>query len=187
MSVEDPLTHERIGPPVGSGDSNGEGNGGGTADDRGALLGVLRQIHGEAKQKDYKLDVEVPGLKGLMMLRFRPYNTGKTERKADALRKRMEAGEPILLDAACDTIADSCSEVFVRKSRDEEWKSLDDEDPVKLDARFGELMQFPSANTPRKVVKELFPTEQTITAMAMQVTNWLTNAAQDSDEEFLGE
>lgn len=184
MAIEDTATGDRIGhvpeDPEAEQSSNGH-------DDRANLLGVLRQVHQESKAKDYKLDLEVPGMQGLMMLRFRPYNTGKAERKADALRKRMEAGEPILLDAACDTLADSCAEVFVRKSRDLKWEPLDDEDPVKLDARLGELLQFSGATTPRKVVKQLFPTEQTITAMAVKVSNFLTDINQEVDEEALGE
>lgn len=185
MSIETELG-DRIGHPPEDPEAT-EHSGNGHEDDRSALLGHLRQIHTESKQKDYKLDLEVPGMKGLMMLRFRPYNTAKSERKADALKKRMDAGEPIMLDAACDTLADSCSDVLVRKSKDLDWAPLDDEDPIALDVRLGELLGFANATTPRKVVKELFPTEQTITAMAIRVNNWLTGAEQEADEEFLGE
>lgn len=183
MSIEDQVTGERIGHVPE--DPEAEQNGHVEEDERSILLGQLRQMHQEAKSKDYKLDLEVPGFQGKMVARFKPYNISKSEKKSDILRKRMEAGEAIMLDAACDTIVDACAGIYVRVNG--ELKPLDDEEPVVFNARLGELLGISGATTGRKVIKALFPTEHAITAMAIKVNQWLTDVTQEVDEEFLGE
>lgn len=182
MSVETDIPGERLGPAAT--DEAVEQNGSG--DDHSLLLDQLRQMHAETKSKDFKLDLEIPGFKGLVMARFKPYNLSKTERKADVLRKRMEAGDAILLDAACDTLVDACVGIFVRHTKEGEWIPLDDEEPITFEPRLGEALGF-EAKTARGVVKQLFATEQAITGMAIAVNNWLQDVTKEVDEEYLGE
>ena len=75
--------------------------------DESTLMGQLRAMREEAKADKY-LDLDIPGYKGLLVARFRPYPVAKSEAKADQLRKQM-GRRPILLQMACDSLIAACS------------------------------------------------------------------------------
>jgi hypothetical protein len=171
------------------------------ADDTAALLGQLREIHNEIKKGDFYKDMELPGYKKLVWVRFRPYPVAKGGRRAKMMRKRFEDDDPTLvLDSACDTIIDACDQILLLPVRfdgdpgpkGENLRPIDDEVPVKFDYRLNEILSLglpttgkgPSA---RMIVKELFPAEQSIISMATELTDWLRDVTKETGEEFLGE
>lgn len=155
-------------------------------DDRDALLGHLRAMRQEFVTADHKLDLDLPGFQGLVLARFRPYQISKSEQKSRALQQRFEKKEPMILDAACDTLIDACDQIMVRKQKGDDPFPIDDEDPIKFEARLAELFGFQGTRA-REIVKAMFPTEQSIIAMSIQVTEWLRDVTKDADEEALGE
>jgi hypothetical protein len=159
--------------------------------DKENLLAGVRKLRDERVGEDHKKDLDIPGYDGLLMARFRPYQMSKSERAANSLRERAERGDPVILDVACDTLVHACSEILVRKNKDSDPISIDDEVPVRFDTRLSEVLGLgvpePPKGKARDVVKALFFTEQGIVAMAMTVDAWLRDVYKEVDEELLGE
>lgn len=153
--------------------------------DETSLMAQLRAMREEAKGDKY-LDVDLPGYKGLLVARFRPYPVAKAEAKTDVLRKKM-GKRPILLQLACDTLTDACDEIFVRKTPASDLVSIDDTTPVQFDSRLAEYLGIKGAATARQVVIETFPTEQAILDLSNTVGEWLKDTTAEVDEELLGE
>lgn len=158
-------------------------------DERSVLLDQVRQRRQEILSTDYYKDVDIPGYLGMLVARFRPYTASKSERHSKSLRQRVERDEPVILDVSCQTLIDACEQVMVRKGRDTEPMPIDDEVPVKFDARLAELLRIDlgPAGGARAVVKALFPTEQAVIATAMEVDQWLRDVTREADSVVLGE
>jgi len=160
------------------------------ADDKSALFDQLKEIRKNLVETEFVQDFDIPGYNGMLVVRCRPYEISKSERKAMVLRERSSRGESVLLDAACDTIIDATEQVMVRKPNGE-IVPIDDELPVKWDERLSQLLGLnvppPPQGTARMVVKTLFPTEQSITALSMEITTWLRDATKGLDQAVLGE
>jgi hypothetical protein len=185
--------------PSGTDVDDQEGANGQGMDDTGALLGQLKTIHDEIKQKDYHRDTEIPGYQKMLWARFKPYPVAKGGRRAKVMRKRFEDDDPaIVLDSACDTLIDACEQIMLLPPKfggdigedGENLKPIDDESFIAFDSRLADLfnIEVPShGSKARAVVKGLFPTEQGIVGMAMELSEWLRDVTKESGEEFLGE
>ena len=150
-----------------------------------SLIARLRALREEAKA-DHHLDLDIPGYEGLLVARFKPYSIAKSEAKANVLRKEMGKKRSVLLQASCDGLIDACDEVLIRKTPDADLQPVDDVTPVRFDSRLAELLGI-QATTAREVVVGLFPTEQSILAMNVAVSEWLQDVTRDVDEDLLGE
>lgn len=166
-----------------------ETNSNGSTDDTSALIGQIKDIRKKIAKGDFKKDLPIPGYGNLLVARFRPYAIAKSERKSKGLRDRAERDEPFLLDASCDTLIDACEQIMVQKPGWDEPRPIDDEMPIKFDARLAELLdiELPERGGARAVVKALFPTEQSIIATSIEVTRWLNTVSGEVNEEALGE
>lgn len=166
--------------------TQGEGQGNTPESARATLLTSLRAKR-EALKADHYLDLDIPGYDGLLLARFRPFPIEKSEAKAKQLQKLQASNAPVLLKASCDTLIDACEQLMVRTEEGGDPKPIDpDTDvPIAFDSRAAELFGF-SATTARQVVIGLFGTEQSIVAMSVEVSRWMTTLQRDNDEELLG-
>jgi hypothetical protein len=155
-------------------------------DSSSTLLAHVREQRDKKLAEDHYLDVDLPGYDGLLVARFVPFPVAKSERAAPSMRKKMDKGEPILLDSACDTLINACEQIMVRKPGETDPIAIDDENPVRFDSRLAELIGLGKSETSRQVVKDLFFTEQGIIAVAMTVDTWMRDVTKEADEEFLG-
>lgn len=163
-----------------------EGASDGEINEDGDLLATLREKR-TALKEDHSLDLDLPGYDGLLVARFRPFPLEKQEKKM-AEFQRAQGKQPILLKAACDTLIDACEQLMVRKPGQDEPVPIDPDalPPIAFDDRAAKLFKF-EAKTARQVVIGLFPTEQSILAMNIRVSNWMTDVTRETDEELLGE
>lgn len=162
-----------------------------------SLLGRLADIHQEIKTKEYFKDVAIPGYDSLLWIRCRPYDLGKRGgKRMSQMRRRVENNDPyVILDTACDTLIDACDQVMIldpkfngdKGPEGENLKPLDDEIPVKFDSRLSTLLKLGDTKGARDVVKELFPTQQSIVTVSAEVDRWLRDVTKDADGDFLGE
>jgi len=170
------------------GEQDPDEQGASVLDERSVLLDQVRERRQQILTTDYYKDMDIPGYIGMLVVRFRPYSASKSERHSKSLRKRVEANEPVVTDVSCQTLIDACEQIMVRKDSESDPIPIDDEVPVKFDARLAELLRMgENVQGARAVVKALFPTEQGIIAMAMEVDQWLRDVTRDTDETLLGE
>jgi hypothetical protein len=167
-------------------------------DDTASLLGQLKQIHHDLVTTEFHKDVDVPGYQKLLWMRFVPYPVAKGGRRAKVMRKRFENDDPeLVLDSACDTLIDALEQVMLLPPKfagdpgkdGKNLKPIDDETPVKFDTRLNEIFDLgvDKNGGARGVVRSLFPTEQGIVSVAVELSDWLRDVTRDSNEEFLGE
>jgi hypothetical protein len=158
--------------------------------ERLSILDQLGEIRQEIKEQAEPLDLEVPGYKGLLFVRFRPFPVARTERKVEQFQRQVKKKQPIVLNSACDTLIDACEQLLV-KNTDGELIPIDEDMPVGFEQRLAEMLKMPGADqmtSARQVIKGLFPTEQSILKMASTVNEWLQGELnEEADEEFLGE
>jgi hypothetical protein len=173
-------------------DQDQDGEGATPLDERADLLGQIASLREEAKQ-EHHLDVEVPGYKGLLWMRFRPFPVAQTEARIPQMRKQKG---PVLLDSSIDTLIDSLEQLMLLPARfngniGDEGKNLipvDDVSPVGFDQRAAELFRVPNpGGTARGVVLGLFPTEQSIIAIQLRVSNWMVDVTRESDSGLLSD
>jgi hypothetical protein len=166
--------------------TQGEGQGNSPESARSTLLTTLRAKR-DALKADHYLDLDIPGYDGLLVARFRPFPIEKSEAKAKQLQKLQAANAPVLLKSACDTLVDACEQLMVRTETGGEPKPIDpDADlPIAFDSRAAEMFGF-QATTARQVVIGLFGTEQSIVAMSVEVSRWMTTLKRETDEDLLG-
>lgn len=182
----------RTDPDAIQGDTQGSGPEGARLSEEGEngpvrdLIGTLRAKR-EALKEDHWLDLDLPGYDGLLVARFRPFPLEKQERKMAEFQKA-QGRSPILLKAACDTLIDACEQLMVRKNPGEDPVPIDEDalPPIAFDNRAAELFGF-TATTARQVVMGLFGTEQSILAMNVRVSQWMTDVTREADEDLLGE
>lgn len=183
-------------------DTGQEAFGGGTINPVAANL--LDQIGDaiEESARDQHLDLAIPGTNDLLWARYRPFPVAKTESKQDQMRRAIERGRPIMLQAACDTIIDACEQVMVLPPQfdgdaGEEGENLipiDDTIPVQFELRLAQLFlkkKHPDLvarmKTSREVVLALFPTEQSIIAQNVEISNWMNNVNKHVAQDAVGE
>lgn len=177
----------------------GESNGYSGAEDVATLLGQVADLREEAKA-EHHWDRPIPGYNELFWARYRPFPASKTERKTAELRKIMERGGPVLLQAACDTIIDACDQVMLLPPRfegdpgaeGENLIAIDDEVPIRFEYRLAELIvknkdELNGIKTARDVVKAIFPTEQAIIAQNIEISRWMQDVTRNVDRDSLGE
>lgn len=157
-----------------------------TASQRSSLLDQLGEMHEELRT-DRHLDLDIPGYEGKLFARFRPYSIDKSEKKARAMQKRQQRGQPVILEAAIDNIIEACEQLFVR-SDDGRELPIDDTVPVVFEKRLAQMLKFDdsSINTARDVVIMLFPTQQSILKISTEIGEWLNTASKEADEGLLG-
>lgn len=164
--------------------------------ERANLLARVRELREEA-QGDHHLDLPLPGLGDYVWARFRPFPFEKTERKIEEFR-RAQGKQPIIVKAACDTLIEACEQIMLLPER---FKGdpgqgganlipIDDEavPPIRFDERLAEAFGFNKPSmTARQVVRAMFPTEQSIVAMNVRVSEWMQDVTRESDQQLLGE
>jgi hypothetical protein len=163
--------------------------------ERDDLLAKLRGLHKEAKA-EHHLDLPIPGYQNLVWARFRPYEVAKSESKIKEFQKIKNS--PLLLKAACDTLIDGCEQIMLLPEKFGGDIGPDGENLIPIDAEAVPLIRFdsrleelfnienPSRNA-RGVVTGLFPTEQSVLAMHVRVSQWMEDVTIESDETLLGE
>jgi hypothetical protein len=159
-------------------------------DERAGLIGQIAALREEAKGEHW-LDVEIPGYKGLLWARFRPFPVEKTEAKVKQLQK---VRGPVLLDASCDVLIDACEQLLLLPAKYNGDKGEDGENlipvdtdlPVRFDQRAAELFKVPNpTGSSRGVVKGMFPTEQSILAIQVRVSSWMQDVTSETDDQLV--
>lgn len=176
----------------------GNGNGSGRVDDIQSLIDQVADLRAEAKSKDHHLDLPIPGTKDLLWARFRPFPAAKTERKANEYQQSQRRGRAVVLTAACDTLIDACEQIMLLKPQfdgdiGEDGKNLipiDDTVPIGFEERLVRLFvkddyERSGIKTARDVVMAMFPTEQAIITMNVEVSRWMNDVTKKSDGDFL--
>jgi hypothetical protein len=168
------------------------------ADEKASLLAQLGELRQEIKEKAEPLHLTMPGYKGGLWVRFRPYSIARTERKIPQFQREQRKRKPVLLQGACDTLIDACDQLMLLPERfqgeiGDEGKNLipiDEVTPVQFDQRLAQMFKVPGADVmteARQVVVAMFPTEQAVVKMSLTVNEWLNGElSQEADEEFLG-
>lgn len=156
----------------------------------------------EESARDQHLDLAIPGTNDMLWARFRPFPVAKTEAKAVKMQKAMERGRPIMLAAACDTIVDACEQILVLPPQfdgdpgedGEHLVPVDDTIPVMFELRLAQLFLgrkspelVTKIKTAREVVLAIFPTEQSIIAMNVEISQWMNNVNKRTSQEVVGE
>lgn len=162
--------------------------------ERANLLEKVRGLREEAK-RDHHIDLALPGMKGYVWARFRPFAIEKTERKLTELA-RAAGQQPIMLKASCDILIDACEQIFLLPDRHNgdigpegvNLIAIDDEaiPPIAFDARLASVFGFEAA-TARQVVIQMIPTEQAIIALSGRVSAWMQDVTRETDSGLLGE
>lgn len=155
-----------------------------------SIIDQLAQTRQEIKENAEPLDLAIPGYKELLWARFRPYAVAKAEKKVPQFQRAVKKKQPIVLNSACDTLSDALEQLMVKKD-DGELIPIDGELPVGFDQRLGEMLKIPgveSMTTTRQIIIGVFPTEQSVLAMANKVNEWLQGELdEETNESFLGE
>lgn len=156
---------------------------------RASVLDGLREFAAkkqEEKRQPRFRDVNLPGWEGRVVLRFRILRMKEIERQSKILRSD-KSRQPQALLAALDTVRLSCAGVAVRDDAEAEPIPLDEMNPVKFEDRLTDALGWPRQRTARDIIKALFPSEQSVIALGMELNRWMTNPEHDIDEELLGE
>jgi hypothetical protein len=156
----------------------------------------------EEAARDQHLDLAIPGTNDLLWARYRPFPVARTEAKQEQMRKAIERGRPIMLQAACDTLVDACEQIMVLPPQfdgdagedGENLVPIDDTIPVTFELRLAQIFLgkkqpelVARLKTSREVVLALYPTEQSIIAQNVEVSNWMTNVNKRVSQEAVGE
>jgi hypothetical protein len=184
-----------------------DGEEGAPGDIRANLLAKLQEVHEEAKA-DHKLFLAIPSHKNLLWARFAPFPFDKTESKMAEFRKAQRQGQAVIFQAACDTLIDACEELMLLPEEfgggtdkpdigvDSEGKidghnliPIDPDAPIpyKFDERLVGLFIKNNPGSARSVVRELFPTEQSVVNMNVRVSQWMQDVTRDVNDDVLGE
>lgn len=171
-------------------------------DERAGLLSQIQDLHSEVRE-DHWLDLPIPGYRNLLWARFRPFAVEKMESKMPQLRRDAKAGLPILLASSIQTLIDSLQELMLLPARHgggtdqadigEKGVNLIPIDPdalprIGFDERLVPLFKLtPVERSAAGVVKALFPTEQSITAMNVRVSQWMQDVTREINDDLLGE
>lgn len=119
----------------------------------GSLLDRLRSRAVEV-QRDRTLDLDVPGWRGELVLRFRPLDVGQLERFVE----NRSAGRVTGISESIDALATACVGVLGRDG-DRLEELADERGPVRLEPRLGVLLGMPGVDesyTAREIVLALF-------------------------------
>jgi hypothetical protein len=163
------------------------------------LIGQIGEAIEESK-RDQHLDLAIPGTNDLLWARYRPFPVAKTEAKTEAMRKAVERGRPVMLAAACDTLADACEQIMVlprefQGEPGEEGENLipvDDTIPIRFELRLAQLFLkdaelLKRLKTARDIILAIFPTEQAVIAANVEVSTWMQNLNKRLTGEMVGE
>jgi hypothetical protein len=167
--------------------------------ERASLLDELGGIRQEIKENAPPLHLEIPGYKGKLWIRCRPYEVAKTEKRTSDFQKAQKKKQPIILAGACDSIIDATEQLMLLPDRfggdiGEEGANLipiDEVSPVGFDSRLLELFKVKNAEhvqNARQVVLAMYPTQQSVLRASITINEWLQGELdEESDEQFLGE
>jgi hypothetical protein len=167
--------------------------------ERASLLDELGSIREEIKEHAPPLHLEIPGYKGKLWIRCRPYEVSTTEKRTDQFQKAQKKKQPIILAGACDTIIDATEQLMLLPDRfegeiGEEGANLipiDEISPVGFDNRLLEIFKVKNAElvtNARQVVLAMYPTQQAVLRASITINEWLQGELDaESDEQFLGE
>jgi hypothetical protein len=150
-----------------------------------SIISDLRRRQQEVHRERH-IDKEIPGYGGQMFARYRLF----TFAELSALVPRRGRGEQSEqnLRINVDLLAKACEEILVRK--DGELIPLAQEAqfdaPVRYDARLAELLGI-DASKARDVVLKTFGADLVLSAHADDLVEWMRNASDEADEDFLGE
>lgn len=163
------------------------------------LLGQISDLLEDAKG-EHHLDLAIPGTNDLLWVRYRRFPVAKTESKTEAMRRQIEKKRPVMLASACDTLIDACEQLFVLPPQyDGEIGDdgcnlipIDDTIPVQFEKRLTDLFLkdkdiASQLKTARDVVLAMFPTEQSIIAQNVEVSQWLQGINNNIASDLVGE
>jgi hypothetical protein len=155
-----------------------------------SLLDVLRARR--AAHADSTFDIDVPGMRGLLVLRLGPVSAPMMTKLRERMEKSRSPERDFNLNA--DTLIAACVELLGRKTPSDEPVSLDDTDAVRFDARLAELLQIESNGAPlsaRAIVRDVFrmapAPELAVGVVAGRYMEWAAALDEEADEAFLGE
>ena len=159
---------------------------------RATLLAQLAEQRKKLRE-DRSIDYPVPGYgKFKLGIRVGPYSVGPSEKKLRKLGEAAKKGQPIALAAATDTLIDSLRDVVVLPENHvpgvTEGAPFNDERTTGW-SELAELLEVPEneRKTTRTAVQSLFATEQALVEFSGQVSEFISSAGEEADEEFSGE
>ncbi len=150
-----------------------------------SVLAELRTLRGTLGGESKPLDLEVPGYKGLLLIRYKWVPYSQIAQNAKSLSKIEETAER-QLSAAADVLVDTCEEFLIRVG--EELQPLSKNDiPVTFgDPRLPESLGFMPTDTARKACMRVFNNDYALIRTADVVTTWLQDTSRKVDADVLG-
>ena len=145
----------------------------------------LRARH-EALTADRTLDMDVPGYRGRLVLRFGPVPWAVTGRLQKLLAGKDPDGRALLL-ANADMLIAACREVLARNDAGVLEPIDPTGEPCRIEPRLAELFGRETDVSARDTLLWLFDNDFGVSAMAAEVLEWTRTAGDDAADEFMGE
>ena len=154
-------------------------------DDALSLLDQLKEQREELKSGEHRLDLEVPGYNGMLVVRYKPVRWDVIEALTKKVRKDKSGASKNVL-ASTDTLIEACEEVFLRVNGELTTIPTAQGGPVQFDSRLASALSF-DAETARQVVAGVFPNEMGVIDHNIKYSRWLRDVTKEVDEDLLGE
>jgi hypothetical protein len=150
-------------------------------------LRARRQTHAA----DRHVDLDVPGYRGLLVLRLGPIPSQTMSRLRERAERSRSPERDYNLNA--DTLIAACRQVLGRARPTDELQLLVDPEgePVRIDERLAELLGVEGVKDARGMLRVLYEgansPELAVAAAGGQYVEWASGANNEIDEELLGE
>lgn len=150
----------------------------------------LRADHERIAADRPPLDLEVPGYHGALLVRYRFVPLKDATRNAEKLARLKDIGEQALLSAV-DTLILACQEILVRDPDTGGVRGLadDGDEPIRFDERLARGMNWtpgPTGFSARAIARKLFSNDYALIQQAREVSEWMSESAQEIGDDFLG-
>lgn len=148
----------------------------------GGLIDALRARR-EELQKERHLDLDVPGYRGLLVVRYKPIDWDWLKKIGERADRNYHPRKELM--AMVDVLVKSCDSVWTRDQG--ELKPVDPEGAiVRFDEQLAAILGFESQSA-RKTLLATFNNDLAVTAQYNTVSEWMQNVDLEVDEELLGE
>lgn len=150
----------------------------------------LRADHERIAADRPPLELDVPGYHGTLVVRYRFVPLKDATRNAEKLARLKDIGEQALL-SAIDTLILACQEILVRDPDTGDLRGLadDGDEPIRFDERLARGMSWtpgPTGFTARAITRKLFSNDYALIQQAREVSEWMSESAQEIGDDFLG-
>lgn len=151
-----------------------------------SLLDELRAKRAEATQ-DRRLELDVPGYEGLLVVRYRPTTWEEDKKISEKLERSKNPRKELY--AALDTLITACDQILLRKHDgtlvpiEQEDPSQGDE-PVRFDGRFAAIMGLETGSAREVVLATFKHNHRAIGVHGEELGKWLAEVNSEGDEDF---